>query len=192
MLQMLYVDELEFLMDTRTADAEFAAVNTWLRATLSHRLSITVLAPPGGDDGCADLCMRLASYPEVLVRTQTPLSGANVDDIAALLADTLRFDDDVTLIWARGDTLAQTECAQSVSQRWVRDVFAAAERTGLLDRCFTALIGPEVSRERARKLGYEDGFPADMPLSTLVRQLGQEALNREQYRRRGSSPPCYL
>jgi hypothetical protein len=49
-----------------------------------------------------------------------------------------------------------------------------------------------VTRGWARRLGFEDGFPADTVPATLARILAREGVAVDERRRRGSSPPCYL
>jgi hypothetical protein len=174
---------------------EFAAVNVALRTALSRQLVIAVLPPPGGDPACDDLCARLAAFPEVRVVVET--YGPHLDHLAlkALLRVVADGDADALLVWTTGEALAVRPSDGTPAQAamgWPRQVLCAAEDVNLLDNCFTAPIGPGVTREAARHAGYEDGYPAEIRTSRLVRALGREAQARAEIRRRGSSPPCYL
>lgn len=174
---------------------EFAAVNAALRTALSRQLAVAVLSPVGGDLACDNLCARLAAYPEVRVLVEAP--GPHPDYLAlkALLQAVAQSDADALLVWTTGTALAAPPSDGTPAQAavsWPRLVLGAAEDANLLDYCFTAPIGPGVTREAARRVGYEDGFPAETPITRLVRALAREAQAREQRRRQGSSPPCYL
>jgi hypothetical protein len=63
---------------------------------------------------------------------------------------------------------------------------------GLTDRSVVALIGPLVTRDLAHQLRFEEGYPAATPTAQLLWSLAREAIGRDELRRRGSSPPCYL
>lgn len=175
---------------------EFAAVNAALRAALSRRLAVAVLPPAGGDPACDDLCARLAAYPEVHVLVENPGPQPDYLSLKVLLQAVTRADADALLVWTDGAALAAQPSdgtpAQAGATSWPRLVLGAAEDVNLLDYCFTAPIGPGVTRAAARRTGYEDGFPAETPIARLVRALAREAQAREQRRRQGSSPPCYL
>lgn len=181
------------LLDEDTG--EFAAVNAALRTALSRQLAVAVLPPPGGDPACDDLCARLAAYPEVRVLVESPGPRPDYLSLKALLQTVAQNDADALLVWTTLDALAVRPSDGTPAQAgggWPRLVLGAAEDVNLLDYCFTAPIGPGVTREAARRAGYEDGFAAEMKLSRLVRALAREAQAREQRRRQGSSPPCYL
>jgi hypothetical protein len=60
------------------------------------------------------------------------------------------------------------------------------------DEAVVALVGPGASRTLARQLGCDEGFAAEEATGHIVGQLVREALAREELRRTGSSPPCYL
>lgn len=181
------------LLDEDTG--EFAAVNAALRASLSRRLTIAVLLPRGGDPACDALCARLATYPEVRVLVEDPGPHPDYLSLKALLQAIAHADADALLVWtddvALGARPSDGLPTQAATTSWPRLVLGAAEDVNLLDYCFTAPIGPGVTRETARRAGYEGGFPAETLTSRLVRALTREALAREQ-RRHGSSPPCYL
>ncbi len=174
---------------------EFAAVNAALRTALSRQLAVAVLFPPGGDPACDDLCARLAAYPEVRVLVEHPGLRPDYLSLKALLQAVAQSDADALLVWTTGEALAARPSDGTPAQvgtGWPRLVLGAAEDVNLLDYCFTAPIGPGITREVARRAGYEDGFPAETKISRLVRALAREAQAREQRRRTGSSPPCYL
>lgn len=181
------------LLDEDTG--EFAAVNAALRTALSRQLAVAVLPPPEGNHACDDLCTRLAAYPEVRVLVEAPGPHPTYLTLKALLQTVAQADADALLVWTNGEALAARPSDGTPAQAatsWPRLVLGAAEDVNLLDYCFTAPIGPGVTREAARRAGYEDGFAAETPISRLVRALAREAQAREQRRRHGSSPPCYL
>jgi hypothetical protein len=193
MLPMPTPDDAEPTMLRGPEAEDAAAVNAWLRAELGRRLTVGVLEAHGDeDDACAHLCERLALYPEVRVLRRASPVGAARDTLLAQLGELVREDADALLVWVPAAALALRDGASVPERLWAGDVLACADELDLRDRCFTALIGEDMTRQDARKAGYEDGFPADISLAALVRALGREALQREFYRRRGSSPPCYL
>ncbi|MEO7000165.1 MAG: hypothetical protein ABI274_00040 [Ktedonobacterales bacterium] len=187
---------------------QITRIDTWLRANLGRRLVVAlVLADrslaPDDQAGFRQLLERFSAYAEVWTPPSQPVGGS----VEAALRGALAFDADAILVWmdwAQADATCVQPQAQQLTpdQRAAlhtapytasaRDTLALAEQLGALDRCFSALIGPGVSRDAARALGYEDGFPADGPTPALIEMLGNEALARETYRRQGSSPPCYL
>src|SRR5579871_342126 len=175
-----------------------AVVATMLRTDLGRQLTVLLLEPPhlSGHQSasCEELRLRLAAYPEVRVLHETPASGMSGTEIEAVFAAAMQNDADAVLVWAEQQalTMQTPEGACTPSWRWPRMALEAAKRVNLFDRCFVALIGDDIERQDARRLGYEDGFIATMPLDSLVRQLAREAIARAQARNRGSSPPCYL
>ncbi|HEU5439895.1 MAG TPA: hypothetical protein VFU88_11450 [Ktedonobacterales bacterium] len=172
---------------------EHAEVNAELRASLGRRLTVAVLEPPGGATGCDELRGGLAAFSEVRVLAETPAERPEYASLRALLGEVARADADALLVWTDAESLAASAGGDGDTQRtWPRRVLGAAEDINLLDACFTAPVGPGVTRQAARKLGYEDGFAAETPPATLVLALLREALVRAQIRRSGSSPPCYL
>ncbi|MFI5273442.1 MAG: hypothetical protein ACHQ4H_10470 [Ktedonobacterales bacterium] len=171
---------------------EFAAVNAELQASLNRQLTVAVLEPPGGDLACTEMRARLATYPEVRVLAESPGERPDYHALKTLLAVVSQSDADALLVWTDAAALEAPAPGAHEGQSWPRQVLGAAEDINLLDNCFTVPIGPGVSRLAARKAGYEDGFAETTPISKLLRAITREALVREQYRRRGSSPPCYL
>lgn len=181
------------LLDEDTG--KFAAVNAELRTALSRQLAVAVLPPPEGDPACDDLCARLATYPEVRVLIEAPGPHPTYLTLKALLQTVAQADADALLVWTNGEALAARPSDGTPAQAttsWPRLVLGAAEDVNLLDYCFTAPIGSGVTRAAARQAGYEDGFAAETSITWLVRALAREAQAREQRRRQGSSPPCYL
>lgn len=188
-------DESQELIDSATPSQgdERTAVNAELRAALGRRLTVAVMELPGGATGCAELRTRLAAFSEVRVLAKTPDERADYASLRALLREVARADADALLIWTDAESLAASAGGNGDARHdWPRMVQGAAEDINLLDACFTAPIGPGVTRQAARKLGYEDGFAAETPPTALVRTLLRETLAREEIRRSGSSPPCYL
>jgi hypothetical protein len=131
-----------------------------------------------------ELYRRLSAYPEVQVTPLRIIPGAEESEIDVGLAEAARRGDEVVLVW--------TEGGRTLSGGWTRQVLDAAERINLFDSCFVALIGAEVGRQDARRLGYEDGFNAATPLDALMVQLAREVAAHREMHRCGSSPPCYL
>lgn len=191
----MHEDESQDHEDSMTSDHgdEHAAVNAELHASLGRRLTVAVLEPPGGATGCAELRGRLAAFSEVRVLAETPTERPDYTSLRALLGTVAQADSDALLVWTDAESLAASAGGGGDTQRnWPQRVLGVAEDINLLDACFTAPIGPGVTRQAARKLGYEDGFAAETPPATLVLALLREALAREEIRRSGSSPPCYL
>jgi hypothetical protein len=188
-------DEAEELVGNAAVEQsdEHAAVNAELRVALGRKLTVAVLEPLGGATGCAELREQLAVFSEVRVLAQKPGERTDYASLRALLGEVAQADADALLVWTDAESLAAPAGGDGDTKRgWPRRVLGAAEDINLLDACFTAPIGPGVTRQAARKLGYEDGFAAETPPTTLVRALLHEALVRAQIRRSGSSPPCYL
>lgn len=180
---------------TPAAPADAAGLDLWLRTELRRRLTIAVIEPLGDPNPlCQDHCALLAIFSEVRVLRHTPPDTADASGAAALLERVERDDVDVLLVWTNGRllTTGPLEGACTAEWQWPRTLLTAAEHTGLLDRSLVALIGEDVTQAAARKIGYEDGFSSDLPVPALVGVLARDAIVRETYRRRGSSPPCYL
>jgi len=182
-------------MPTIAIPADAARLDLWLRTELRRRLIIAVIEPMGGPSVlCQDHCALLASFSEVRVVTHTPPDTADASSVSALLAHVARDDVDALLVWTNGRllTTGPLEGACTADWQWPRTLLTAVEHTGLLDRGLVALIGEDVTQAAARKIGYEDGFSPDLPVPALVGILARDAMVRETYRLRGSSPPCYL
>ncbi|HEX8032921.1 MAG TPA: hypothetical protein VF510_03700 [Ktedonobacterales bacterium] len=180
------------VIDEELDDVE---INTQLRLELGRRMTIAVLdSPAGGGAALDELLAGLAAYPEVRVLIVRPEHEQDAHALEVTLAEVEREGADSLLVWTDGEATAadKGDHACSPAERWVRLVESVAERLLLFDRCFIALIGDGVSRAGARKLGYEDGFASEAPVTELVRTLVRETLAHEACGRRGSSPPCYL
>ncbi|MGZ6283358.1 MAG: hypothetical protein ACXWQ5_08685 [Ktedonobacterales bacterium] len=181
--------------DVTDQELDDVAINTQLRLELGRRMTIALLnSPTGGGAVLDELLAALAAYPEVRVLIVRPEHGQDAQALEVTLAEVQREGADSLLVWTDGEATAadKGDHACSPAERWVRLVESVAERLLLFDRCFIALIGEGVSRAGARKLGYEDGFASETPVTELVRTLVRETLAREASGRRGSSPPCYL
>jgi hypothetical protein len=166
---------------------EFDAFNAWLREHLGRRLTIVALAQEPYREGLEALLAELGVYSEVRMVRATVSSGND-----SRLQEVARLDPEVVLVWAPAARDAQGAGEKSAGLRWVRDIQSAFEDVGLLDRSFVALAGEGVTRAGARALGFEDGIAAQTPAAQVMRLLGREAVARDELRRRGSSPPCYL
>jgi hypothetical protein len=189
------IDPRGEMMPATTIPVDAAGLDLWLRAELRRRLTIAVIEPVGGPSLlCQDHCALLAIFSEVRVVTHAPPDTADTSSATALLAHIERDEVDALLVWTNGRLLATgpLEGACTAAWQWPRTLLTAAEHTGLLDRGLVALIGEDVTQAAARKIGYEDGFSSDLPVPALVGALARDAIVRETYRRRGSSPPCYL
>lgn len=177
-------------------NASAPAVDDWLRRALGRQLQLLPLAPldAGEDARLAALLAALRRCAEIRLvgaATQEPSEGASRVSDEDLLRAGLRADVDIVLVWAPEGALPAASGAQGGEPAWYRGVLTRIEDVGLRDRAFVALVGPAVTRVAARALGYEDGF-TDVPTAALVVALAREAVRREEYLRRGSSPPCYL
>ena len=165
-----------------------------LRIELGRRLTLALIAPPGGpDEAVAGLHARLAAYPDVLAVVVSPASTKR-DEAERVMADAARLDPDAVLVaLASGSPTVQVADSAAVPAiKWPRDLLDVADRMGVRDRAFFALVGDPMTRETARRMRYEDGFSVHAPAHDLIAVLAREALAREEARRRGSSPPCYL
>lgn len=189
------IDPRGGMMPASATPADAAGLDLWLRTELRRRLTIAVIEPLGGPNPlCQNHCALLAIFSEVRMVTHRPPDSPDTSSATALLARVERDDVDALLVWTNGRllTTGPLEGACTAEWQWPRTLLTAAEHTGLLDRSLIALIGEDVTQAAARKIGYEDGFSPDLPVPALVGALARDALVREMYRRRGSSPPCYL
>jgi hypothetical protein len=159
-------------------------VVSMIRRELGHSLRV-LLVEASAERPLADeeFNRLLSAYPEVQVTSLRLSSSAGDSEIAAALSASARRDE-VVLIWA--------DSASPPPGSWPRQILEAAERINLFDSCLVALVGEDVSRQEARRLGYEDGFAAATPLDALVAQLAREVMARREMSKCGSSPPCYL
>lgn len=161
------------------AASERAAIDGLLRWQLGRRMTICLLsltdAPP--DDSMAALANRLASSDEVHV-----LPRAEATDTG--LAEAVRHDAEIVLVWLAKNDERELASASALLER--------IDAMGLRDRSVVALTGPAVTRDLAHRLRFEEGYPSDTPTAQLLWSLAREAIARDELRRRGSSPPCYL
>lgn len=166
--------------------ADPAALAELIRARLGRRLIVAVLAPPDdtGEDPRA-LADALAAFPGARVAYERPPDAPA--DLETFLARLHTLGPDVVLIGA-----TEARAPEPIERPWHLRVFAIAERIGLCDRGFVALVGSHVTRQSARRLGFEDGYPLDTPMDVLLPAFVRAALARDEFRRQGSSPPCYL
>jgi methylmalonyl-CoA mutase cobalamin-binding subunit len=129
-------------------------------------------------DGIATLTERLTSIEEIQVLP--PAASADEEG----LRQAAQTDAEIVLVWLAADNEREMAAATALLER--------AEALGLRDRSFLALIGPQVTRDMAHQLLFEEGYPVTTPTAQLLWSLAQEAIARDELRRRGSSPPCYL
>ena len=182
-------------MDEALWTLEPAALDAWLREQLGRRMVVvgvsfappaTAGAPLRVTEPPAELLAGLAAYTEVWLRW----SDAGTE-LGTVLREAAQYDADAVLAWL--ETPRGTEPAPA---QWPRRAVAAligeADDLNLRDRCVFALAGPAASQTLARQMGCDLGFAPDVALARLVGALAREAAARDEFRRKGSSPPCYL
>ncbi|HEX8727360.1 MAG TPA: hypothetical protein VF739_01980, partial [Ktedonobacterales bacterium] len=159
--------------------SERAAIDGLLRWQLGRRMTVCLLALADTDaDELAALTKRLTSIEEIWVAPPATSTEEGLRQAA-------QSDAEVVLVWlAAGDDERELATATALLER--------AEALGLRDRSLVALIGPHVTRDLAHRLLFEEGYPAATPTAQLLWGLAREAIARDELRRRGSSPPCYL
>lgn len=182
------------MADDDTGAVAMADVDAWLRAHLGRRLTVAFIRADeraGDIAGVATLAQGLDRYREirvVLPDVSTPLTQ-QLDALTVL-------DPEIVLVAARptkDSASPEVSAADGQSHEWhVREVLDELERRGILDRAYVALAEAGMTRECARRLGYEDGFATDTPVSKLAAILAREGVAVDERRRHGSSPPCYL
>jgi hypothetical protein len=184
----------------RLAPADLDAL---LREQLGRRLvvaGLTLVPPAPGSvhltgEPPAELLAGLSTYAELWVRwthADTPIGAA--------LRQAAQHDADVVLGWLAAPIPSgvPTVAAGSafVPPNWPLPVIAAligeADDLNLRDRCVFALAGPDATQALARQAGCDEGFALAVPLARIVGTLAREVLARDEFRRGGSSPPCYL
>ena len=172
-----------FSDDALDPPADPSQLDEWLRSRLDHRVTIVLLAPPQSDPTMAEraLAAAVTSYTELRLRVEQCPAPEDALAVERMLLEVERLSPDVLVVEQGG-----------ASETWPRVALRVADRLGLCDRAFVALIGSAVTRQDARRLGFEDGFSLDTPAAALVRALAREAVTRDELRRHGSSPPCYL
>lgn len=158
--------------------SEREAIDGLLRWQLGRRMTVCLLAlTDTHPDDIAALTERLTSIAEIRMAPPAP----SVEDGLRQAAQT---DAEIVLVWLAADDEREIASATALLER--------AESLGLRDRSLVALIGPQVTRDQAHRLLFEEGYPAATPTAQLLWNLAREAIARGELRRRGSSPPCYL
>lgn len=158
--------------------SERDAIDGLLRWQLGRRMTVCLLAlADTHTDDIAALTERFTSIAEIRVLPPAP----TVEEGLRQAAQT---DAEIVLIWLATDDEREMEDATALLER--------AEAMGLRDRSLVALIGPDVTRDLAHRLLYEEGYPSSTPTAQLLWGLARESIARDELRRRGSSPPCYL
>lgn len=168
------------------APADPAQFTTWLDEALGRPLTIVALrrAGAGGGDPLVGWRAHLSAYPTVRLLVEEvsdALGGVTLSRITQLDPDALLVCED-----ARDPNGAPTP------GDWRAAILSVAEGLNLFERMLLAWYGAGVTRASARAAGFEDGFAPDQPFPDALAILAREAIGRETYRRRGSSPPCYL
>lgn len=171
-------DTLDTSDTTILAANERNAIDGLLRWQLGRRMTVCLLALAATHVGeLAALGKRLASIEEILVMSPAPSADAGLSEAA-------RQDAEIVLVWLAADDASEIATARALLE--------SVDTMGLRDRSFVALIGPAVTRDLAHQLRFEEGYPTTTPTAQLLWSLAREAIARDELRRRGSSPPCYL
>ena len=170
------------MSDTPTTEplsvSEQSAIDGLLRWQLGRRMTVCLLALSDAHrDEITALTERLTRIEEIQI--MPPAASAEEG-----LGAAARQDAEIALVWLAANDAMELTAATALLER--------ADAMGLRDRSLVALIGPAVTRDLAHKLRYEEGYPATMPTAQLLWSLAREAIARDELRRRGSSPPCYL
>ena len=171
-------DERDLADDGEPVDA--ASVDEWIRLRIGRQVVVGC-----AEDAPAHIRELLARYREVRVAS-APAATASEADVTSRLASLLRLDPHALLF--RLDATASPEALTASA----RALYRTCEITGALDLCFVALIGARMTRALARSLAFEDGFALEGDDARLIHVVTTRAAEREEARRRGSSPPCYL
>src|SRR5579872_890972 len=138
-----------------TLPADPTALAELVRARLGRRMIVAVLAPPSQNaDALRALADALAASPGARVAYER-LPDAPAD-LESFLARLHSLGPDVVLVG-----MEEEGVAAPIERPWHLRVFAIADRIGLCDRGFVALVGSHVTRQSARRAGFEDGFPLD-------------------------------
>jgi hypothetical protein len=131
-------------------------------------------------DAIMALAERLASIEEIRVLPPSASTALVEEDLPAAA----RQDAEIILVWLAADEERELEAASALIER--------ADALGLRDRSVVALIGPDVTRDLAHQLLFEEGYSTTTLTADLLSSLAHEAIARDELRRRGSSPPCFL
>ena len=160
------------------AASERTAIDGLLRWQLGRRMAVCLLALADAHaDEIATLVERLTGIEEIRVLPPAPSAEEGLRQAA-------QTDAEIVLVWLAADDERELAAASTLLER--------AEALGLRDRSLVALIGPQVTRDQAHRLLFEEGYPASTPTAQLLWSLAREAIARDELRRRGSSPQCYL
>ncbi len=158
--------------------SERNAIDGLLRWQLGRRMTVCLLALADTHTSeIVALMERFTSIVEIRVLPHAPTTEEG-------LRQAVQTDAEVVLVWLAADDEHELAAATALLER--------VEALGLRDRSFVALIGPHVTRDLAHRLLYEEGYPVTTPTAQLLWSLAREAIARDELRRRGSSPPCYL
>ena len=194
-------------MDEETLEQAPAVLDGWLRERLGRPLVVIGLTLPTNSQLADRRLPLLGDPPRRFIEGLGPFHEAWVRWLAAgmtldtALAYSAGQEADALLIWvpqAPTGAPAQSEAGrvEGADTHWLAHVLAdlieLTDAQNLRDRCVLMLVGPGASREAAHRLGFDDGFGVDAPPSRIATALAREAVARDQFRRMGSSPPCYL
>ncbi len=188
------------------AELEPALLDGWLREHMNRSLVVigVTLGSVASDEGPTisilgesptDFVRGMEPYGEIWLRW---LAAGMVMDRA--VAHAAAQEADALIIWVPKSPDDETPAARDAlagangewPERALRALLEVADAHNLRDRCVLVLAGPGASRQLARRLGYDDGFGEGAAPGQVAVAIGREAVSREEYRTRGSSPPCYL
>ena len=163
---------------TMLTASERAAIDGLLRWQLGRRMTVCLLAlSDAHGEELAALAERLTSIGEI----QALHPGGTAE---AGILEAARRDAEIVLVWLAAEDAGELAAAHALLER--------ADALNLADRSVVTLIGPDITRDLAHQLRFEEGYPSDTPTAQLLWNLAREAIARDELRRRGSSPPCYL
>ena len=163
----------------------------WVYLHLGRAIIVTVLVPPIASTTLFhDLARDLARTDWLRVVLEEGSGYPTPDTLRSLLSKVHIAEVDVVLVGT--ERSSEEKVSHDSAQHWESLVLREADQIGLSTRAFVALAGPATTRVSARATGYEDGFTLPANREQLLRSLALEAAGRDELRRKGSSPPCYL
>lgn len=159
------------------SNLDSARIDDWVRERVGRQILI----------GCArdlpEKALALLSRYHEIRTVSVPAATTSARELESALAALLSMDPHALLFWLD---------AGSDSRVLADRLYQICDRAGALDSCFVALVGPTMNRATARALTFEDGFAWPGAESRLMDSILAQAEAREDARRQGASPPCYL
>jgi len=164
-------------------DGDRGVVSDWLRRELGRPLIVAVVVHVESDWDTSAFHVELGQTESVKYVVSQPDSSRSNTQFLSVCAKFANLAPDVVLAWCG---------VQPADAGWLRALVQASEQVGLAGECLMAVAGTELNRQLAHSLGFDTWFRADEPFDEIFRMLAREGVTREIFRRRGSSPPCYL